>query len=112
MKPLHAMLLLIFGTFLCRPALAQQTVSIGSQRNPASDAAEQEETPAQQRIAAAKQQIASDPKKVQVYNELALAYLRRARETADLKYLKDADTALAQGLKLEPENFQLEKTQV
>ena len=49
---------------------------------------------------------------MQAYNELALAFLRRARETADPKYLNDADAALAQGLKLDPADFQLQKTQV
>jgi hypothetical protein len=72
----------------------------------------QEETPAQQRIAAARQQIKADPKKVQAYNELAIAFLRRARETADPRYLNDADAALAQGLKLDATDFQLQKTQV
>jgi tetratricopeptide (TPR) repeat protein len=70
------------------------------------------ETPAQQRIAAAKQQIATDPKRVQAYNELAIAFLRRARETADSTYLKEAEAALGQGLKLDAADFQLQKTQV
>jgi len=49
---------------------------------------------------------------VQAHNELALAYILRARETADLTYLEDADAALTQGLKQEPESFSLQKTQV
>lgn len=84
----------------------------GSAQQAVLPAAVQEETPAQGRIAEAKQQIATNPKRVQAYNELALASIRRARETADPKYLKDADAALAQGLELDPENFQLQKTQV
>ena len=71
-----------------------------------------DETPAQQRIAAAKQQIANDQKKVQPYNELAIAFLRRARETTDSAYLKEAEVALAEGLKLDAADFQLQKTQV
>ncbi len=63
-------------------------------------------------MVAAKQQIAADPKKVQAYDELALAFLRRSRETADPKYLNDADTVLTQGLKLDPSDFQLQKTHV
>jgi tetratricopeptide (TPR) repeat protein len=94
---------------LSRQAVAQQAAAV--QNNSSSGAASQEETPAQQRIAAAKQQIATDPKRVHAHNELALAYIRRARETADLTYLKDADAALTQGLKQEPENFSLQKTQ-
>src|ERR1035438_10373919 len=112
MKPLHATFL-ILGVLLSRPEFAQQAVSpAADQHNSPGEAAVQEETPAQQRIAAAKQQIATNPKRVQAYNELALASLRRTRETADPKYLKDADAALAQGLKLDPEDFQLQKTQV
>jgi tetratricopeptide (TPR) repeat protein len=84
----------------------------GSAQQAVLPAAVQEETPAQGRIAEAKQQIATNPKRVQAYNELALASIRRARETADPKYLKDADAALAQGLELDPENFQLQKTHV
>ena len=76
---------------------------------PFSQATVQEDTPAQQRIAAAQLQIRTDPKKVQAYNELASAFLRRTRETADPRYLKDADAALAQGLKLDPTDFQLQK---
>jgi tetratricopeptide (TPR) repeat protein len=98
---------------LSRQGIAQQALpSAAVQHNLSGEADAQEETPVQQRIAAAKQQIATDPKRVRAYNELALAYLRRTRETADPKYLKDAEAALAQGLKLEPENFSLQKTQV
>jgi tetratricopeptide (TPR) repeat protein len=71
-----------------------------------------EESPAQQRIAAAQLQIKADPKKVQAYNELAIGLIRRARETADPSYLKDADAALAEGMKLDATDFQLQKTQV
>ena len=71
-----------------------------------------EESPAQQRIEAAKKQIATDPKKVQAYNELAIGFLRRARETSDSLYLKEAEAALAEGLKLDGSDFQLQKTEV
>jgi tetratricopeptide (TPR) repeat protein len=112
MKSLQAILFTLV-VLLSRQGSAQQAVqSEAVQHHPPGGAAEQEETPAQQRIAAAKKQIATDPKRVQAYNELALASLRRVRETADPKYLKDADAALAQGLKLDPEDFQLQKTQV
>src|ERR1700739_1315501 len=112
MKPLHRTLF-ILGVLLSMEGSAQQAIlSAAEQHNSPSEAAVQEETPALQRIAAAKQQIATEPKRVQAYNELALASLRRTRETADPKYLQDADAALAQGLKLDPEDFQLLKTQV
>lgn len=104
----------ILGVLLSTRGLAQQqSVSPEAvQHSSSGELVLGDETPAQQRIAAAKQQIATDPKKVQAYNELALAYIRRTRETADSNYLKDAETALTQGLKLEPENFSLQKTQV
>jgi len=108
MKSLNAAAFFLCG-FLCASGLAQQgpwpTSSEGSLSS-------QQNTPSQQRIAAAQQQIATDPKKVQAYNELALALIRRSRETADPTYLKDADAALAQGLKLDPADFQLQRTQV
>jgi tetratricopeptide (TPR) repeat protein len=70
------------------------------------------ETPAQQRIAVAKRQIAASPGKVNAYNDLAVAYLRRARETDDSDYLLAAGQTIAQGLKLDSANFQLQKTQI
>jgi hypothetical protein len=100
MKSLYTSLYLLSG-FLSGSGLAQQaTLPAADQRSAFSQAAVQQDTPAQQRIAGAQLQIRTDPKKVQAYNELALAFLRRTRETADPKYLKDADAALAQGLKL------------
>ena len=70
------------------------------------------DAPAQQRIDAAKRQILANPKKVQAFNDLATAYLRRARETADPQYLQDASQSLSQGLRLDAADFQLQKTQV
>jgi tetratricopeptide (TPR) repeat protein len=103
----------IVGALICTAGLAQQTASpAADQPATASLAATQGDTPAQLRIAAARQQIKLDPKKVQAYNELTLAYLMRARETADSNYLKDAEAALAQGLNLDAKDFQLQRTQV
>lgn len=105
--------LFILGVFLSESALAQQSaLPAADQRSSSSHAAAQEETPAQQRIGAAKLQIETNLKKVQAYNELALGFLLRARETADPSYLKDADSALAQGLELDSTDFQLQRTQV
>lgn len=111
MTALHTMLL-VLGILLSRQGSAQQAALSATDHPPSGEAAVQGKTPAQQRIAAATRQIATDPKRVQAYNELALASLRRNRETADPRYLEDADAALAQGLKLNPEDFQLQKTQV
>ncbi len=69
-------------------------------------------SPAEQSIAAARQQIATDAKRPQGYNELAIASIRRARETGDPRFLGDAETALATGLQLAPNDFQLQKTSI
>jgi tetratricopeptide (TPR) repeat protein len=72
----------------------------------------QQSTPAEQRIAAARQQIASDPKKAEAYNNLALAFISRAQETESQDYDRQAAEAIATGLSLAPQDFQLRKTQV
>ncbi len=77
-----------------------------------SKAQAQQVTPAEQRIAAARQQIASDPKKPEAYNNLALAFLSRAHETASPDYDRQAAEAIATGLSLAPQDFQLRKAHV
>jgi tetratricopeptide (TPR) repeat protein len=72
----------------------------------------QHATPAEQRIAAARQQIASDPKKPEAYNNLALAFISRAQETASADYDRQAAEAIATGLSLAPQDFQLRKAHV
>ena len=67
----------------------------------------QQSTPAEQRIAAARQQIASDPKKAEAYNNLALAFISRAQETESQDYDRQAAEAIATGLSLAPQDFQL-----
>ena len=69
-------------------------------------------TPAEQRIAAARQHIASDPKEPEGYNNLALALLSRARETGSSDYDRQAAEAVAAGLDLAPKDFQLRKAHV
>src|SRR5580692_4265170 len=72
----------------------------------------QQATPAEQRIAAAKRQIASDPKKPEAYNNLALAFISRAHETESPDYDRQAADAIAAGLNLAPQDFQLRKAHV
>jgi predicted Zn-dependent protease len=109
MKFLHTTM---FTLVLCAgSAFGQQAAPI-DQLSSAGEAAAPEKTPAQQSITAAQLQINADPKKVSAYNQLALAYLRRSRETADLRYLMDAEAALNQGLKVGASDFQLQRTQV
>jgi tetratricopeptide (TPR) repeat protein len=69
-------------------------------------------TPAEQRIAAAKQQIAIDPKGPEGYNNLALAFISRAHETASPEYDRQAAEAITTGLGLAPKDFQLRKAHV
>jgi tetratricopeptide (TPR) repeat protein len=69
-------------------------------------------TPAEQRIAAATQQIAKDAKHTEAYTDLVLAYIRRARETGNSAWYEQADAALANGLRVTPGDFQLEKASV
>lgn len=104
---------IVFGIVLSTPCFAQQAaLPAGDKPMLTGGDQNQLQTPAQQRIAAAMQQIAKDPKRVDAYNALTLAYIRRARETADPKYLKEADAELAQGMKLDATDFQLQKAQV
>jgi tetratricopeptide (TPR) repeat protein len=72
----------------------------------------QQVTPAEQRIAAARQQVASDPKKPEAYNNLALAFISRAHETESPDYDRQAADAIAAGLGLAPQDFQLRKARV
>jgi hypothetical protein len=79
MKPLHATLF-ILSVLLFRQGIAQQAISSAAdQHDSPGEAAVQGESPAQQRIAAAKQQIAMNPKKVQAYNEPLPTFAGHAR---------------------------------
>jgi tetratricopeptide (TPR) repeat protein len=72
----------------------------------------QQVTPAEQRISAARQQVASNPKKPEAYNNLALAFISRAHETESPDYDRQAADAIASGLRLAPQDFQLRKAHV
>ena len=69
-------------------------------------------TSAEQRIAAAKQQVSTHPKDAQPYVDLALASIGRARETANPMYNQNAEQAVSAGLALAANDFQLEKAHV
>src|SRR5277367_2622286 len=66
-------------------------------------------TPAQQQIAWSQSAIQAHPDKAQPYNDLAVAYIRRARETGDSDYLNQAEAALKESTKRVPGNFEGEK---
>jgi len=107
--PLQASFL---GTLFLGAALGSASGFGGSTAPVSPSAAATVPTPGEQGIAGAQRQIAADPKRAQAYNDLALAYIRRARETADPVYYRNAETALVTGLHLAPGDFQLEKTGV
>jgi hypothetical protein len=56
-------------------------------------------TPAQHKISWAEAAIKAHPDRSQPYNDLAVAYMQRVRETADPGYYAQAETALNSSLK-------------
>jgi tetratricopeptide (TPR) repeat protein len=64
------------------------------------------ETPAGQKIAWARKEVAANPRQAQPYNDLAVALIGRAHETGDPAYYDQAETALESALKIEPENVE------
>jgi tetratricopeptide (TPR) repeat protein len=69
----------------------------------------QTKSPAELKIDAAKAVLASPRSGYEAYNELALAYARRARETADTSYYDRAEEAIQASLKLSPQNLEAQK---
>ncbi len=62
-------------------------------------------SPADQRIAAARQQLDANAKGFQIYNELAVGLCRKARDTADVALYDQANTAIDRSLALSPGNY-------
>jgi tetratricopeptide (TPR) repeat protein len=69
-------------------------------------------SPAELRIAGAQKVLEKQPNRYQAYNDLAMAFVRRARETGDNSYYERARQAVASSLRIEPENFEAEQAQV
>jgi tetratricopeptide (TPR) repeat protein len=69
-------------------------------------------SPAELSIAAAQKILQTQPNRYQAYNDLALALVRRARETGDNSYFEKARAAIASSLRIQPENFEAEQAQV
>ena len=63
-------------------------------------------SPAEICIAAAQKVLQKQPNRYQAYNDLALALVRRARETADNSYYRQAQVAIESSLRIQPENFE------
>jgi tetratricopeptide (TPR) repeat protein len=69
-------------------------------------------SPAEQSIATAKKEVEAKPAQFSGYNELAIAFLRRAREADNDTYLALAEEAIKKSLELAPNNFEGEKIHV
>ena len=69
-------------------------------------------TPAERRIAQAEAAIERAPENARFQTDLALAYARRARETADMDYYAKAHEALDRALAMSPDDFGALKVRV
>ena len=69
-------------------------------------------TPAEKRIAAARKALSADPKRVDALNDLALGLSRRARETGDPAFYKEAWAATERSLQIQAGNLEARKLQV
>ena len=58
-----------------------------------------------QRILRAQQSISKFPNSAGGYNQLASAYMQKARETADFSFNDNADAAITRSLAVEPDNY-------
>jgi len=69
-------------------------------------------TPAENAIADARRAIADAPKQPQGYTRLAMALMRRARESGDSTFVTKASDAAKKALELEPNNLEAEEARV
>src|SRR5260370_41455814 len=69
-------------------------------------------SPAQQKITAARSAIQKNPGKYFPYNDLAMAFVQRARETADPTLCDQAEEALHNSLRIDPNNFDGRKLEI
>jgi tetratricopeptide (TPR) repeat protein len=69
-------------------------------------------SPAERSITAANRLIEKNPGNFEAYNALALALSRRARETSDVNYYRQAEEALGKSLAIRPGNFDGLRTEV
>ena len=90
---------LVFGSVAIRSLLKSRDTSVVSAG---------ESTPrtkVDQRILRAQQTIARTPDKPDGYNQLASAYMQKARETADFSFNASADDTITRSLSIEPDNY-------
>jgi tetratricopeptide (TPR) repeat protein len=69
-------------------------------------------TPAEHKISWAQAEIKADRDRAQPYNDLAVAFVYRARETADASYYDQAEAALQPSFTKAPDNLEGKKAQV
>ena len=69
-------------------------------------------TPAQQKISWAEAAIKAHPDHSQPYNDLAVAYVQRVRETADPSYYDQAETILRKSFQITPDNLEGQKARL
>jgi tetratricopeptide (TPR) repeat protein len=69
-------------------------------------------SPAELRISGAQKILAKQPNRYQAHNDLATAFVRRARETGDISYFGQAQQAIESSLKIQPRNFEAQQAQV
>ena len=63
-------------------------------------------SPAERKIALAKEKLARDPKHLPARNDWALALTQRARETSDPKFYVQADEVVTGTLAIKPDDFE------
>ena len=68
-------------------------------------------TPAETAIARAQSEIAKHPDHAPYYNQLAMAYARRARETSDVQFYAKGEEALQRSFALAPDNYEALRTE-
>lgn len=100
-----AALLLTSFSVVALGAIALRS-SFNSQSNPdASASASSASDRTDKRILRAKQIIEKMPDKSEGYNQLASAYMQKARETANFDFNADANDAITRSLRVEPDNY-------
>jgi len=69
-------------------------------------------SPAQRRVEMAKAVLEKQPDRFQAENDLAMALIGRARETADSSYYPQAEAAISRSFQLKPHNFEAAQAHV
>ena len=100
------------SAFLLVAALANAPVLGATQGAPAALPSAPIANPSEQHIATARRQLAADPRHTQTYTDLALACIRQARDTEDPAWLTEAEKTIADGQRVAPGDFQLQKAAV